>query len=116
MYAQIWQQFAGDDRVPSELFGQPQRLLDVDLVGALPDLRALAGDGASRIEVPVRMRVTEFGEPRDVELVEPDDPLAREFSNRVLRTVRADLYRPAIIDGEPVEYSGFESTWYAWSQ
>ncbi len=88
-------------------FVQPHVLPRLGYMGLLPDLRG----GQSAAPIYVRLDVDQWGLPRNVELAVPNEAEGPSelviAGNRALRDARQSRFRPAIVDGEPVEYTGY---------
>lgn len=89
-------------------FVQPHILPRQGYMSLLPDLEVSSNE---ETQITVRMDVDEWGAPRNVEIAASE---VTEFSdemvlagNRAVRAARQSRFRPAIVDGEPVEYVGY---------
>lgn len=88
-------------------FVKPHMLPRQGYLSLLPELTA----SQAETQIHVRMDIDEWGAPRNVEFDAPaDSEITDELmlaGSRAVRTARQSRFRPAIVDGEPVEYVGY---------
>jgi hypothetical protein len=104
---QAWSLAKQIDQQNSADFTQPHLLPRQDFISLLPSLTPIE----DRHKVLVRLDVDQWGSPRNVELASPieGDDLAdqKTAGMRAVRNARQSRFRPAIVDGESVEYIGY---------
>lgn len=90
-------------------FVEPHMLPRQGYLSLLPELSFSQGGDETRIRV--RMDIDEWGSPRNVEFDPSADSEITDAvmlaGNRAVRAARQSRFRPAIVDGEPVEYVGY---------
>lgn len=106
---QAWETARLAELEDSPEFVQPHILPRQGYLSLLPDLTTVSSE--EERQIAVRMDIDEWGAPRNVEIAgtEPTE-LSDEAllaGNRAIRAARQSRFRPAIVDGEPVEYVGY---------
>lgn len=88
------------------LFSQPRLLPDFELAD-----RVQFPEGRQAAEVPVTMDVSAWGTSRNVKVVRDQDGENSSRAERLaVRTANSSMYRPAIMDGEPVRSENVSQT------